>query len=158
MRPSTNKILIALLMKVGLTLGVAISQCGCALAQQGTPETYNAKVGIVNHTDRYIYAAHAGAGGGGHADRYSAGMANVCCVTLPVKWREGQRINVQWDMPEGTKHIWKEKEVDVEQYLSPGSLYLHFFPDDKVRVVVTRWVGTAPEHPIPRPIPPSENK
>ena len=128
-----------------------MSLSACAVAQQDQPKTYGASVGIVNHTDKYIYATQVGSSGGGHAARFSAGIANVCCVVLPIEWHSGLRFNVQWDMPVGSKHVWKEKVVEVEKYDEPGSLYLHFFSDDKVRIVVTNWIGGAPEHPIPPP-------
>ena len=40
-------------------------------------------------------------------------------------------------MPEGVKDVVKEKIVEVEKYDEPGDIYLNFFPNDKVRVVIT---------------------
>lgn len=59
-------------------------------------------------------------------------------------------VLVRWDMPEGAKHVVKEKVVDVEKYEQPGSIYLHFFPNDEVRVIVTGFPSFGPNHPIPR--------
>lgn len=142
-------------MKILVVLWIALTLSACAVTQQDEDDSYSAKIGIVNHTNQYIYATHVGDAGGGHSPRYSAGVANVCCVTLPVKWRSGLRFIVQWDMPEGTTHVWKEREVAVEEYVKPGSLYLHFFPNDEVRIVVTNWAGGAPGHPIPKPVSPT---
>lgn len=58
-------------------------------------------------------------------------------------------------MPINGVHTYKEKVVEVEKYDEPGSVYLHFFPDDQVRIVVTRWVGGSPEHLIPRAVKPA---
>ncbi|QBI02696.1 DUF3304 domain-containing protein [Pseudoduganella albidiflava] len=127
----------------------------CAIAESAQLNTYNASIGIVNHTNRYIYATRVGSDAGGHAARYSAGIANMCCVTLPLQWHSGLSLMVQWDMPEGTRHIWKKKEVIVEKYGKPGSVYLHFFPNDEVRIVVTDWVGGSLKHPIQPPDEPS---
>lgn len=33
-------------------------------------------------------------------------------------------------------------------------MYLHFFPSEKVRVVVSPFYGASPKHPIPRPVKP----
>lgn len=148
-------------MKLLMGLMLTLSTTACAslsFDRQGSiekAEMYGAQVGIVNHTEKYIYSTKVGSGGGGHAEAYSAGIANICCVTLPQKWHPNLKILVQWDMPVGRIRNWKEKTVDVEKYDEPGSVYLHFFPDDQVRVVVTTWVGGAPEHPIPRPVKPA---
>jgi len=84
---------------------------------------------------------------------WGAGSANVCCVMVPLKWRPGMTVVVRWDMPDGSKHIYKEKIVEVEKYdESGGSLYIHIFPDDEVRVVVSRYSGWSSTHPIPAPI------
>lgn len=81
----------------------------------------------------------------------SAGAANMCCVTLPVTWRPGLTVRVGWDVPEGTTHIPNPNIVEVEKYDAPAEVYVHFFADDEVRVVVTTWVGASPNHPITPP-------
>ncbi|GGY68614.1 hypothetical protein GCM10007387_58400 [Pseudoduganella albidiflava] len=139
-------------MKYLTVLGGAMILSACAAAKQDQAEMYGASIGIVNHTDKYIYATQVGNNGGGHAGRYRAGVGSVCCVMLPVTWHAGLRFNVHWDVPEGTKHIWKEKLVDVERYDEPGSLYLHIFPNDEVRIVVTKWAGGSQKHPIQPPV------
>ncbi|WBS04830.1 DUF3304 domain-containing protein [Pseudoduganella sp. SL102] len=144
-------------MKYLILLAAATCLSACAAAPPEGPEEYGATIGIVNHTDKYIYATEVGTSGGGHAARYSAGIANVCCVVVPVKWHAGLRMNVQWDMPEGSEHVWKEKMVEVKKYDEPGSVYLHFFDNDEIRIVVTDWIGGAPEHPIPPPVKPLVN-
>lgn len=113
--------------------------------------TYGAQIGIVNHTNRYIYSATVDGRGGGHSEAFNAGIGNMCCATLPVIWHPGLKVSVTWDMPAGREHVYKTKTVDVEKYGTPGSLYLHFFPDDEIRVVVTMWAGDSKEHPIPPP-------
>jgi len=146
------KLFLGLLLMLQLTACAYFSRENRSQNQES--ETYGAQVGIVNHTARYIYTTSVGDGGGGHADAYSNGIANICCVTLPNKWHPGLSFKVGWDMPIGKAHIFKEKIVEVERYEAPGSLYLHFFPDDYVRIVVTTWVGGSPGHPIPRAVKP----
>ncbi|MGW8393952.1 DUF3304 domain-containing protein [Pseudoduganella sp. HUAS MS19] len=81
-----------------------------------------------------------------------AGGANVCCVMVPRKWYPGMKVPVRWDMPEGSKHVYKEKIVEVERYEeSGGSLYIHVFPNDAIRVVISKYAGWSPKHPIPPP-------
>ena len=68
------------------------------------------------------------------------------------------KVRVSWDMPDGHTHIVKEKIIEVEKYDRPGSIYLHFFPDDLIRVVVTSYYPWHPAHPIAPPIKPSNAK
>lgn len=129
---------------------------GCAYtppAQQAErpKDTFIAGIGLVNHTGRYIYTTSVDGEWGGHTHAMSAGVASMCCVTLPKTWRPGLTVRVGWDMPEGTTHLPKSKIVAVEKYDEPGDAYVHFFPGDEVRVVVTMWVGASPNHPITPP-------
>lgn len=82
---------------------------------------------------------------------WGAGGANVCCVIVPSKWYPGLKVHVRWNMPEGSKDVYKEKIVEVERYEDDdgGSLYIHIFPNDEVRVVVSTYAGWSTKHPIP---------
>jgi hypothetical protein len=139
------------------SLFTAIFACfvlmGCAVNASESSETYGAQIGIVNHTGNYIYSASVGDGGGGSSFPYHAGIANICCVSLPKIWKPGLEYVVRWDVPEGRKHNAKEKLVKVERYDETGSLYVHFFDNDEIRIVVTRWYGESKNHPIPPPPP-----
>jgi hypothetical protein len=120
----------------GKIVGAAIIIYGinaCALAHDNaekhveTVPTYGAQIGIVNHTNRYIYSATVDGSGGGHSESFNAGIGNICCATLPEKWSPGLKVSITWDMPVGREHVYKTKVVNVEKYDTPGSLYLHFF-------------------------------
>lgn len=126
---------------------------GCAVSASESSETYGAQIGIVNHTGNYIYSAAVGDGGGGSSFPYHAGIANICCVSLPKIWRPGLEYVVRWDVPEGRKHNIREKVVKVERYYESGSVYVHFFDNDEIRIVVSRWYGESQNHPIPPPPP-----
>lgn len=144
-------------MRVSAVLLVVLyGLCGCAHSPQDeavlrAKDAFNAGIGLVNHTDRFIYTTSVDGEWGGHAYEMSAGVASMCCVTLPATWRPGLTVRVGWDMPEGTTHIPKSKIVEVEKYDAPGDVYVHFFPDHEVRVVVTTWIGASPNHPITPP-------
>lgn len=131
-------------------IAVTIAISGCALRQSQAQESdrYGAKVGIVNHTGNYIDSASVDGAGGGNMSRWGVGGADVCCASIPGVWYPGMKVLVRWDMPEGHKHIVKEKVVEVEKYDSPGSIYLHFFPNDEVRVIVSRVGPRNPAYPI----------
>ncbi len=121
----------------------------CA-AQQTKEEdaTAGAQVGIVNHTGKYIYSASVDGVGGGNMERWGAGGADICCADIPKVWRPGMKVLVRWDMPEGHTHIVKEKTVEIEKYDETGSIYMHFFPNNEVRVIVSIYPGYSSAHPI----------
>jgi hypothetical protein len=124
-------------------------------AKKVVDDSATAQVGIVNHTGNFIYSASLSGdevpgGGGGGMSRWGAGHANICCTSIPRVWHPGIKVTVYWDMPDGHTHIPKEKIVEVEKYDEPGDVYLHFFPNDEVRVVVSNIAGYGDRHPIPR--------
>jgi len=134
----------------------AILLAACSTQPTIDESTYGASIGIVNHTAKYIDSASVNEAGGANMGAWGAGAANVCCATVPDKWYPGMKALVRWDMPEGSKHIVKEKLVEVEKYDEPGgSIYIHIFPNDEVRVVISRYAGWSPKHPIAAPVKPA---
>lgn len=128
----------------------------CSIPTVKDKPNYGASVGIVNHTSQFIYSAGVNGAGGANMAAWGAGMAQVCCVIVPKIWYPGMKVTVGWDMPDGSKHRYKEKVVEVEKYEeNGGSVYLHFYPDDYVRVIVSPYDGASPLHPIQRPVKPT---
>ncbi|MDR1994069.1 DUF3304 domain-containing protein [Azonexus sp.] len=123
-----------------------------------TPKTATAQVGIVNHTGNYIHSASVNGAGGGNMSKWGAGGADICCASIPRVWYPGMKVRVRWNMPVNGNDVIKEKIVEVEQYGRPGSIYMHFFPNDEVRVVVSPVGPRNPEHPIPLPVKPATAK
>lgn len=123
----------------------------CSAQPINDDSSYAANVGIVNHTAQYIHSASVNGAGGANMGAWGAGMGNVCCALVPTHWYPGMQVVVRWDVPEGSKHVYQEKRVEVERCDEPGSIYLHFFPNDQVRVVVSQFVGWSEMHPIRPP-------
>ena len=140
-----------------LLAALGLSACaGLDLDDADTaPKTAAAQVGVVNHTGNYIYSAGINGAGGGNMDRWGAGTASVCCASIPRVWYPGMKATVRWNMPIGRHDVIKEKIVEVEKYERPGSIYLHFFSNDEIRVVVSNVYPWHPEHPIPPPVKPA---
>lgn len=126
--------------------------------ENSIPKTAPAQVGVVNHTGNYIYSASVDGAGGGGMTRWGAGNANICCASIPRVWYTGMKVRVRWNMPAHGNDVIKEKVVEVEKYDEPGDIYLHFFPNDEIRVVVTNVYPWHPEHPISPPIKPANAK
>ena len=142
-------------MKWFLSLVYALLLSSCAAQQNAERAGATAQVGIVNHTGSFIYSATVDGAGGGTMSAWGAGVANICCTSIPRVWYPGMKVLVRWNMPEGVKDVVKEKVVEVEKYERPGDIYLHFFPNDEVRVVITNLDPTHPNHPIPPPVEPA---
>lgn len=142
-------------MKCLFALLIVLLISGCATSDDfPTEKRASAQVGIVNHTGSYIYSASVDGAGGGQMSAWGAGMANICCTSIPWVWRPGMKVSVRWNMPEGRKDVIKEKIAEIEKYDEPGDIYMHFFPNDEVRVVVSNTGGWGAKHPIPPPVKP----
>ena len=85
----------------------------------------------------------------------SCGGTVIAGYPVPRAWTPGMKVKVRWK-PNGRDYI--EKTTTIPRYDAIGMLYVHFFPNDEVRVVVSQ-VGTLnPGHPIPpdATVPPPE--
>ena len=140
-------------LRVGL-LALSVGGCGSQPVEVETEKMYGASVGIVNHTEKYVYSAVVDWAGGANMDEYAAGGPEVCCARLPKVWRLGLKATVRVTFAVGRTLSGLTKTVDVEHYDTPGSIYIHLFPDDQVRVVVSAYPGYSSGHPIPRPVKP----
>ncbi|MYM95825.1 DUF3304 domain-containing protein [Duganella vulcania] len=138
-----------------MTSALAISGCALHQSRAQPSDRATAQVGIVNHTDNYIYFASVDGAGGGNMGARGAAVANICCTSIPRVWYPGMKVLVRWNMPVGVQDVMKEKVVEVEKYDSPGSIYINFFPNDAVRVVVSRVGPRNPAYPIHLPGNPS---
>jgi hypothetical protein len=92
--------------------------------------------------------------------RFSCGGQLALGYPIPLKWRPSLKVKVRWStytrgIPEPT---WHEKTTTILPYNRVGSVYVHFFPGDHVRVVVATNGATSSTHPIPRDsiLPPPE--
>ena len=132
------------------------------------------KVGLsyvaYNHTDKGIYPIFInGEGGILDADAHGEG-GGVCCVVLPKRWRPGLMATIKWrndstytyderglivtndGVPVLIESPWKEKAVEVPKYDEEmGDFYIHFFPNDEVKVLVHQYGAGYEGHPYPHP-------
>ena len=88
----------------------------------------------------------------------SCGGTVIAGYPVPRTWTPGMKVKVRWNRPIKGEDNWIEKTTTIPRYDAIGMLYVHFFPNDEVRVVVSQ-VGTLnPGHPIPpdATVPPPE--
>lgn len=139
----------------GLLVWSLVGRAGEPQLRSTAPKKVPASVGVVNHTDRFIYSASVEGAGGGGMDEFGAGGASICCARIPSVWYPGMMVTVRWNMPVGRSDVVKEKIVEVERYEKPGSIYIHVFDNDVIRVVVSTDPGYSRYHPIPPPAKPA---
>lgn len=102
--------------------------------------------------------------GGTNVGREGGGGKSTCCIMIPSQWRPGLTVEVRWEVADWSKENRKEIEagnfdsvttkstyiakVPVEKYEQAGDLYVHFFPNGRVRVVTTMYSVLNSAHPI----------
>lgn len=133
---------------VPLAIALAVMGCAPRNTRAEPSDRATARVGIVNHTGSYIYLATVDGAGGGAMSEWGAGNASICCALIPRVWHPGIKVKVRWNMPIGVQDVIKEKVVEIEKYDRLGDIYMNFFPNDEVRVVVSRNAPGAPDYPI----------
>jgi hypothetical protein len=65
------------------------------------------------------------------------GGSQVCCVSLPARWRPGIRLRVAWAVTNWRDKVYSlhETEIELPRYDEVGNLFVHFLPDGSVRAL-----------------------
>lgn len=93
-------------------------------------------------------------------DESGGGGGIVCCLMLPKKWYPGLKAEVRWEV----RHIIRSSnpalpeteevaglyraQVPVEAYVEADRFWVHFFPQGRVRIVVSPIGPYGELHPI----------
>ncbi|MGZ9713949.1 DUF3304 domain-containing protein [Glaciimonas sp. GNP009] len=76
----------------------------------------------------------------------SCGGSGALGYMLPLQWQPGMKVKVRW---KPNARDWLEKITTIKRYEKAGTLYVHFFQNDEVRVVSSPLAGAqSPHHPI----------
>lgn len=84
--------------------------------------------------------------GGSIVEMLATGGDKGCCLSLPKVWRPGIKVRLAWDEADLTQ-TYPEKytrDLEVPRYDEPADLYVVFYPDHEVEVVVSKG---EPGHP-----------
>lgn len=158
-----KSIQIALAWGMALLVGMSVAACS-------GDEKIGVSYSAYNHTDEDIVAIVIN-GEGGILDASAHGEGGgMCCVVLPKKWRPGLMATIKWQLDgdwlrdergevvirDGKKVLvpgpWKERTVEVPKYDEEmGMFFIHFFPNDEVKVLVSKYGASSPHHPLPHP-------
>ena len=122
-----------------------------------------------NHTDEAAAEVTINGEGGIMIAMEHGYSGNICCVNVPKKWRPGLTVTVAWEdgghwlLDEQGKEVIrggrtvlvrgvrKSKTVPVPEYATPEILWIHFFPNDEVKVVLSKYWPGHPKHGLPDP-------
>ncbi len=79
------------------------------------------------------------------------GGRQVCCASIPAMWQPGTKVIVRWDVTNWKRRAYTtyEKEVEIEKYDLPASLYVHFLQDGSVKVLSYDGYPEKPGYPGP---------
>jgi len=83
--------------------------------------------------------------GGAITDRLASGGEKGCCLALPLKWRAGMKVRLEWEESDRKKIYEKNtREFEIPPYDEPADLYVVFYPGKEVELVVS---AAEPGHP-----------
>ncbi|MGL3342064.1 DUF3304 domain-containing protein [Pseudomonas aeruginosa] len=159
---------ISVLLKV-LLVGIAtLWLTGCSA---GSSENIPTPIEGYNHTSAAINGFTVNGSGGPNIGPHQGGGSQMCCVSLPRKWRPGIKVVVEWekDPNPGASRSWPQPRysdawrkaamehrshytrhraiVEVEPYGNFGYMDVHFFPCDVVKVATSSALYGQPGYP-----------
>jgi Protein of unknown function (DUF3304) len=130
----------------------------------------------VNHTTEGVVDVTINGSGGIMAAYPHGTSGDVCCVTVPAKWKPGLSVTIAWEdggrllLDDLGKEVIrnghtvlvrgqrKTNVVSVPQYDAPQMLWIHFFPNDEIKLVMSKYGPGHPKHGLPDPyIPKASN-
>jgi hypothetical protein len=155
--------LFGLCLSLGLLIPVALLS-GC-FEERKEGVSY---VGV-NHSDEDVADVTINGSGGIMAAYPHGTSGDVCCVTVPAKWKPGLSVTIAWEdggrwlLDDQGKEVIrkgktvlvrgqrKTKVVSVPQYAAPETLWIHFFPNDEVKLAMSKYGPGHALHPLANP-------
>lgn len=132
---------------VALLLSVSLSAC---LAKSDSEETVGVSMTGLDHLAEHLSVQDFWVDGH-HAHQAGKGGRQVCCASLPAKWRPGLTVKVRWGVTNWRDRVYSmhEKVVQVDRYETAGALRVHFLVDGSVRVLAVDDYPEKPGYPGP---------
>ena len=126
----------------------------CALLVGCSDEMVPASVMGYNHMSDWGIASFTVDGAGGpNITPEAGGGKSSCCGKIPAHWRAGMKVKVQWsyDTTQGGPRPPPPQEavVEIPEYSKrTGDIQAHFYPNHKVKVVVSNYGIEHPRYPM----------
>jgi hypothetical protein len=147
--------LVVLLMFCGFVAVVPLAGC-----QVREAELWPIRMHGYNHyTDHLIdyYITYNGRDISGEGLHNGGGGAALGGLQFPSKWRPGLKVTVHWqayalNRDKTVEPPLQSAEVEVPRYSTKdvASLNIHFFPNGKVKAIVTIYGMGGPFYPLPK--------
>lgn len=145
-----------------LALGLLLGSYALLHARTKNDDRMPASIVGVHHlgSDHLIHEFYVNKGYYGNVDEGGGGGGLTCCVTLPKQWYPGLTADVRWEAYRIIKPTDPAQEetvesagifraqVPVEAYERSGRFFVHFFPNGRVRIVVSSISPSGDGHPI----------
>src|SRR5450830_1084360 len=140
------------LCALALGLGLLASLSGCA------EKTIAVSVAGYNHIKDESIAGFSVNGSSGHnISPEGGGGTQMCCVSIPKRWRPGLKATVTWEYGYSSRDPVppfppQEATVDIPEYTPEnlGNVQVHFYPNRRIKVVVSKYGLGHPKHPLPQ--------
>ena len=132
-----------------LLLAFAATAVGCAVVGSAVA----ANITGYNYTDEQVSAFTVNGYSGPNIYPHNTG-GFVCCISIPEQWKQGMTVTIKWTAHRNANPIpWKTQVVEVPRYTRNdiSRFAVHFFPNDVVKVLVTKMGPGHPEYPYPMP-------
>ncbi|WP_293936380.1 DUF3304 domain-containing protein [Iodobacter sp.] len=128
-------------MKIILKLFISIMTIAILTACPSKEEdnTVLGRLTGLNHTKVAIITFYVNDAWGGNIRAMRGGGETTCCVVMPREYpKGGLKVNVRWNATDTLEEHWFEKEVVVDPYPDgAGRVYVHFLPNENIRVIVS---------------------
>lgn len=132
-----------------LFVAVSVGACGEA--------TTAVSLTAYNHTQTHDIEYFILNGTGGINMVRGGSSAEKCCIVIPNRWRPGLKAKITWQY-EAPKDNENEvmpvmtREVELPKYPHPDALRVHFYENEKIKIVLSK---CSPGHPF-YPLSPEE--
>jgi len=106
-----------------------------------------------NHTkDRSLISFTVNGAMGSNLAPESGGGKESCCVSIPKTWRPGLKATIAWQYQGGTEipppPPPQQKIIEIPEYKNAGRLWVHFYDNHQVKLVVSPCNIEHPYYPM----------
>ena len=103
-----------------------------------------------NHTRTHDIEYFTTNGAGGVDVRRGSSSGETCCIVIPNKWRPGLKVSLTWRYaaPDNNANDVMPvitQEVELPKYPHPDAMRVHFYENEKVKIVLSK---CSPKHPF----------
>ena len=162
----------SMICRVCLLLTASLWLQGCV---ESRPTMLGAPIEGINHTSAAINGFSVNRNGGHNIGPFGGGGTQMCCAVLPLQWRKGLTVVVEWEkdpLPHDygnwleplfsdawsarmkvhqSKYTRHSAVVEVAPYQELGVITVHFLPCDQVKVAADTTYDGLAEHPYQYP-------